>query len=57
MATGVCRYQDSSEHTYSPMILTNTRFLRRPSRLAGQPFRLALKDPLPRAKDFGEPSA
>jgi hypothetical protein len=39
------------------MILTNTRFLRRPSRLAGQPFRLALKDPLPRAKDFGEPSA
>ena len=39
---------------YSPIILTNTRFRRRPSRLPGQPFRLALKDPLPRAKDFGE---
>jgi hypothetical protein len=37
MATGVCRYQDSSEHTYSPMILTNTRFRRRPSRLPCQP--------------------
>jgi hypothetical protein len=32
------------------MILTNTRFRRRPSRLPGQPFRLALKDLLPRAK-------
>ena len=28
---------------HSPMILTNTRFLRRPSRLACQPVRLALK--------------
>jgi hypothetical protein len=32
------------------MILTNTRFRRRPSRLTGQPFRLASKDPLPGAK-------
>jgi hypothetical protein len=38
------------------MILTNTRFRRRPSRLPGQPFRLALKDPLPRAKGSGEQS-
>jgi hypothetical protein len=45
---------DSSERTYSPMILTNTRFRRRPSRLPGQPFRLALKDPLPGTKDFSE---
>ena len=36
------------------MILTNTRFRRRPSRLTCQPFRLALEDPLPGAKDFGE---
>jgi hypothetical protein len=39
--------------SYSPMILTNTRFhrsLRSPSRLPGQPFRLTLKDALPRAK-------
>jgi hypothetical protein len=35
------------------MILTSTRF-RRPSRLACQPFRLALKDPLPGAKGSGE---
>ena len=48
---------DSSERTYSPIIpreclrlLTNTRFRRRPSRLTGQPFRLASKDPLPGAK-------
>ena len=34
--------------------MTSTRFRRRPSRLPGQPFRLALKDPLPGAKDFGE---
>ena len=34
--------------------MTNTRFRRRPSRLPGQPFRLALKDPLPGAKDLGE---
>jgi hypothetical protein len=46
--------QDSSDGDYSPMILTNTRFRRRPSRLPGQPFRLASKDPLPGAKDFGE---
>ena len=32
------------------MILTKTRFRRRPSRLPGQAFRLALKDPLPGAK-------
>jgi hypothetical protein len=32
------------------MISTSTRFRRRPSRLPGQPFRLALKDPLPGAK-------
>ena len=32
---------DSTEHFYSPMILTKTRFRRRPSRLPGQPFRLA----------------
>jgi hypothetical protein len=38
-------------------LLTNTRFRRRPSRLPGQPFRLASEDPLPGAKDFGEPSA
>jgi hypothetical protein len=38
----------------SPMILTSTRFRRRPSRLTGQPVRLASKDQLPRAKDFGE---
>ena len=30
------------------------RFRRRPSRLTGQPFRLALKNPLPRAQDLGE---
>jgi hypothetical protein len=36
--------------TDSPIILTNTRFRRRPSRLPGQPVHLALKDPLPRAK-------
>jgi hypothetical protein len=36
------------------MILTSTRFRRRPSRLAGQPFRLASEDSLPRAEDFGE---
>ena len=48
--------QDGSERTYSPIILTNTRFRRRPSRLAGQPFRLALEDPLPRAKGSGEQS-
>jgi len=47
-------FQDSSERPYSPMILTNTRFRRRPSRLTGQPFRLASKHPLPGAKDFGE---
>ena len=41
---------DSSEHPYYPMILTNTRFHRRLSRLPGQPFRLALKDPLPGTK-------
>jgi hypothetical protein len=35
---------------YSPIILTSTRFRRRPSRLAGQPFRLASKDLLPRAQ-------
>jgi hypothetical protein len=35
---------------YSPIILTNTRLCRRPSRLPGQPFRLALKDPLPGAE-------
>mgnify|MGYP001828310341 CR=1 FL=1 len=46
--------QDDSECHYSPMILTSTRFRRRPSRLTCQPFRLASKDPLPRAKDFGE---
>ena len=38
------------------MILTNTRFRRRPSRLPGQLFRLALKDPLPGAKGSGEQS-
>jgi hypothetical protein len=32
------------------MILTNARFRRRPSRLTGQPFSLASKDPLPGAK-------
>ena len=47
---------DSSERIYSPMILTNTRFHRRPSRLPGQPVRLALKDALPRAKGSGEQS-
>ena len=36
------------------MIFTSTRFRRCPSRLTGQPFRLALKDLLPGAKDFGE---
>lgn len=36
--------------TDSPMILTNNRFRRRPSRLPGQSFRLALKDPLPGVK-------
>ena len=46
--------QDSSDRAYSPMIFTNTRFRRRPSRLQGQPFRLALEDPLPGAEDFGE---
>jgi hypothetical protein len=46
IATGVRLCQDSSESPYSPMILTSTRFRRRPSRLPGQPFRLALKDPL-----------
>ena len=42
--------QDSSERTYSPMILTNTCFRRRPSRLKGQPLGLVLEDLLPRAK-------
>jgi hypothetical protein len=42
--------QGTSKRTYSPMILTNTRFRRRPSRLPGQPFRLASKDPLPGAR-------
>jgi hypothetical protein len=42
--------QGSSGCTHSPIVLTNTRFRRRPSRLAGQPFRLALKDPLPGAE-------
>ena len=32
---------------YSPMILTSTRFRRRPSRLPGQPFRPTPKDLLP----------
>jgi hypothetical protein len=50
IATGVPWCQDSSERTYSPMILTNTRFRRRPSRLTGQPFRLALKDLIPGAE-------
>jgi hypothetical protein len=36
------------------MILTSTRFRRRPSRLTGQPLRLALEDPLPGTKNFGE---
>ena len=35
------------------MTLTSTRFLRRPSRLPGQPFRLASKDLLPWA--YAEP--
>jgi hypothetical protein len=55
--------QDSSERTYSLMIrkeclrlLTSTLFRRRPSRLTGQPFRLASKDPLPGAKGSGEQS-
>jgi hypothetical protein len=39
---------------YSPMILTKARFRRRPSRLAGQPFRLAPKDRLPGAKGLDE---
>ena len=34
--------------------MTNTRFHRWPSRLPVQPFRPALKDPLPDTKDFGE---
>jgi hypothetical protein len=42
--------QDSAERAYSPMLLINARFRRRPWRLPGQPFRLALKDPLPCAK-------
>ena len=42
--------QDSFEHPYSPMMLTSTRLRRRPSRLTGQPFRLALEDPLSGAK-------
>jgi hypothetical protein len=42
--------QESSEPSYSPMILTSTRFRRRPPRLPGQPFHLASKDPLPGAK-------
>ncbi|MEJ2737180.1 MAG: haloalkane dehalogenase, partial [Anaerolineae bacterium] len=55
----------TTAHPYSPIILTNTRLCRRPSRLPGQPFRLALKDPLldegSRAADpvlmlHGEPS-
>ena len=33
--------QSSSERTYSLIVLTNTRFRRRPSRLPGQPFCLA----------------
>ena len=39
-----------ADNDYSPMILTNTRLRRRPSRLTGQPFRLASKDPLPGTK-------
>jgi hypothetical protein len=35
-------------------MLTSIRFHRRPSRFPGQPFRLASKDPLPGAKDFGK---
>ena len=31
IATGVRQGHDSSEHAYSPIILTNTRFRRRPS--------------------------
>jgi hypothetical protein len=33
--------QDSFDRTYSPVISTSTRLRRRPSRLPGQPFRLA----------------
>jgi hypothetical protein len=40
----------TSDKGYSPVILTNFRFRRCPSRLTGQPFRLASEDPLPRAK-------
>jgi hypothetical protein len=46
--------QDNSERHYSPTILTNTRFRRRPSRLIGQAFCLASRDPLPGATDFGK---
>ena len=38
------------------MILTSTRLRRWPSRLPGQTFRLALKDPLPGVKGSGEQS-
>jgi hypothetical protein len=40
----------TSDKGYSPVILTNFRFRRCPSRLTGQPFRLASEDPLPGAQ-------
>jgi hypothetical protein len=46
--------QDNSERHYSPTILTNTRFRRRPSRLIGQAECLASRGPLPGATDFGK---